>query len=455
MATEQVDQLEPFTEQEPFLGDSKRYYGYISGVGAGKTAIGVMRDALNMELWNPGYMGAIVAPTTQMIKNAILPLMREFGLMRRWEYKGPQAEMPGIQSPNGSRAVILSANNERQIERLASMNLAWWHLDESKDIDPRARQILIQRLRDGDYANGCVTTTPKGKNHDYDFFVGDHDPEEYEYGEATVFETDDRLSITGVPTDANPHLDREDVQAIRDAHPSGLLQQEVEGKFVEIGAGIFTHDMLSFCSQDDLKDDWSTQWLMSVDPATQADSNVAESSDSDYWAATLCLKHRTGLYPVDSIRERGMTLKQGVSWVSRISNTVPNPKVFVESNQSQRWLKQELKAQGVNAVAVNSTQNKEERIIDLSIPIENGTIKFVNHPPQNATEAELEAWEKEKQNLGYDPRWKELVNELLAFPEGNHDDLIDSLHLCVDNAGIGANTSILGAGNRGEDNGST
>ena len=431
---EKPDDPEPFTEQEPFLYDSHRYYGYISGVGSGKTAVGVMRDALNMEHWNPGYMGAIVAPTTQMIKNAILPLMRDFGLMKRWEYKGPQAEMPGIQSPNGSRAVILSADNERQVERLASLNLAWFHVDESRDVPPRARQILIQRLRKGDYTNGYFTSTPRGQNHDYDFFVGEHETERYEHGEATVYETDDRLAITEVPTDANPYLDRDDVKAIRDAHPSGVLEQEVEGRFVEIGSGVFSKDMFSFTTPDTLPDRESAfRYSMAVDVGVEADATKARDNDSDYWAVTLGMvdTHAKQGYLIDCHRERGMTLKEGVEWIARLANGIPNPAVYVESNQSQRWLKQELKDQGLNAKAVMNTTNKEERIVQLTLPLERGDVKVLNR--------EIDS------QLGYDPRYKELVSEALAFPEGSHDDLLDSLEILVDNMNLGDHTSILGA----------
>jgi phage terminase large subunit-like protein len=439
--------FEPFTEQEPFLYDTHRYYGYFSGVGSGKTAVGVMRDALNMEYWNPGHMGAIVAPTTQMIKNAILPLMREFGLMERWEYKGPQAEIPGIQSPNGSRAVILSADNDRQVERLASLNLAWFHIDESRDVPPRARQILIQRLRKGDYTNGYFTSTPRGKNHDYQFFVGEQDAQKQRHGEATVYTTDDRLAITAVPTDANPHLDRDDVQAIRDAHPSGLLQQEVEGKFVEIGAGIFTREMLHFVRPDDLPNR-DLNYQLAVDVGVEADTMKANQNDSDYWAITALATDPLSpqAYVIDCHRKRGMSLKQGVGWIKSVAASMPpNVPIYVESVQAQRWLQQELADQGLRAIPVNNTDKKEDRLIQLSIPLERGTVKFLNKPPGNATQQEFEEWKRFYENNGYAPRWDDMIQELMSFPDGSHDDLIDSLEIAVDNADIGgAAQSFMG-----------
>lgn len=437
---EPAKQLEPFTEQEPFLRDDKRYYGYLSGVGAGKTAVGVIRDALNMEVWNPGQMGAIVAPTTQMIKNAILPLMREFGLMERWEYKGPQAEMPGIQSPNGSRAVILSADNKRQVERLASLNLAWWHMDESKDIPERARQILIQRLRKGNYTNGYVTSTPKGKNHDYEFFVGEHDPETYQHGQASVYETDDRLAITEVPTDANPHLDKGDVQAIRDAHPSGLLAQEVEGKFVEVGSGLLTEDMLTPATASDVLDSSELSFHVGVDLGIEPDAEKARSNDSDYFAAAIIAHHRRRgeAYVVDVARERGLSLSQGVEWLSKVVEGVPSPSINIESVHAQQYFLTAARDAGLPVTGVDQSLSKEDRLIQLSVPFENDDVQLVNF--------------ENTPGEGLDDRWQELVSEWIAFPDGTHDDLLDAVELALRNVSIGQSYGVDGMDLYGRDN---
>lgn len=229
----QRTELAPFREQEPFLQRDKKYYGYVSGVGAGKTYAGVLRVALNMEEWNPGEMGAIVAPTTTMVKDVILPLIREMGLLDHWEYKSQHTEEPGIHAPNGARALILSADNQRQIERLAGLNLAWWWVDEEARVAPRAREILTQRLRVGSYRNGFITTTPMGRNHTYDFFVGDVDGELYTHGEADVYEAADRLAILRVPTHANPHTPEDYKEQIDRDHEGQTYEQEVLGKFVE------------------------------------------------------------------------------------------------------------------------------------------------------------------------------------------------------------------------------
>jgi predicted phage terminase large subunit-like protein len=131
-----------------------------------------------------------------------------------------------------------------------------------------------------------------------------------------------------------------------------------------------------------------------------------------------------------------MSLKEGTEWVAEIASNVPNPTLYVESNQSQRWLAQELADYGLNVTQVQTGRNKEEKLLSMSIPVENGVVRFVNHETD--------------EQLGYDPRWQNLIDEALAFPEGSHDDLLDSLHIVIENAQIGE-TMALGTDMYGRD----
>jgi phage terminase large subunit-like protein len=438
----QTQRIKPFREQRRFCTDDKRYYGYISGVGAGKTYAGIIRTIRNLTEWNPGEMGAIVAPTRQMIVNVIIPEMRDLGLFDdpiNWEYKSAYSDEPGIHTPEGSRALILSADNQRTIERLRGLNLAWGWVDEESVVDPRAREILMQRLRAGEYRNMYITTTPKGRNHTYDFFVGDVDATQKQFGRATLYETPDRLAITGVPTDANPHTPDDYKAAMEKDMAEDIRAQEVEGQFVEIGSGIYSRETFTFIHADDIDDSYRLRYVVGVDPAVQADSARAERTDSDYWAATLCAIHRpqNRLFAVDTKRQRGMTLTEGAEWVAQIARTA-GADILVEATQAQRWLAQELRDYNVGVTQVQTTREKEQKLIGMSIPLENNVVQFVNHDVDTT--------------LGYDPRWQPLIQEALAFPEGSHDDLLDSLHIVLENANLNAGT-VLGTDLYGREDG--
>ena len=408
----------PTQYQQAFLRGDKRYLGFISGVGAGKTYAGVIRTVLNLSRWNAGDMGAIVAPTRQMIVNVIVPEMRDLGLLDRWEYRSAYSDEPGIHTPEGSRALLLSADNNRTIERLRGLNLAWAWVDEATAVDPRAFQILKQRLRVGDYRNLFVTTTPNGYDHVHDLFVDHDDVQDSTFGDATVYERDDRLAIVGVPTDANPHLPEDYQQAMQQDLPEAVRAQEVQGRFVEVGGGVFARDMLTLTDPDTVAD-YVTP-VVGIDPAVTADQQAANRQDSDYWAVCVgYVNQRHGyLYISDVGHRRGMSLQEGVDWINGIVAQLPTEAtVAVESNQAQRWLAQELQQSGIHTTEAFSTRNKEDKLLDLAVPLSNDTIQFLDYGDGLAD---------------YD----DLVTQLLAFPEGSHDDLLDALWLTMDTAPI-------------------
>lgn len=437
------EEAKPYREQIKFLGRDRPYYGFISGSGAGKTFAGVYRLWLNATLWNPDEMGAIIVPDKSQFTDNIKPIMEDFGLMDRWHYNSVYTDEPGLVTDNGQRILILSADNDRQIGRIKGKNLAYIWMDEEAEIDSRAREIADQRLRVGSYPNLFITTTPDGYNHTYDFFKGEvTDAIEEPFGKGKLIYNDDKLAVVGVPSEANPAIDDKHIARQRRNLPEHIVQQEIEGDFVEIGAGVFTRDMLTFTHADDISTDLSMKTIIAVDPAATVDAQRAESQDSDYWACAVvqAVPSQDRVYVTETVRRRGMSLASGCEWIASIANQARGAHVVAEANQAQRWLIEELKDYGVYADPVTSTRNKESRILDLSIPLENGTIEFVD-------------WNAETpEDVGKDHPYQELVGELLSFPEGSHDDMVDALHRAVDFAPVSLGTNILGADPYGNNN---
>ena len=417
----------PYKEQEPFLWPDKRYLGFIAGVGSGKTHVGMGRTVRNVKEWNPGYMGAIVAPASRMIKDTILPLMREYDLIGEggaWTYESSYAEEPGIHAPNGSRVLILSADNQRTIERLKGLNLAWAWIDERAEVPKRAQQILQQRLRVGNYRNLYETTTPKGKDSVYEFYVAGVDADQSRHGKATLYETDDRRAIVGVPTDANPFTPDDYKAAMEQDMPEAIRAQEVRGEFVEIGSGILTRDMLTPVSSDVLESSELT-FQVGVDLGIEPDAAKAEQNDTDYFAAAIVAHHRRHgeAFVVDVARKRGLSLSQGVEWLKEVVAGVPNPTINVESVHAQQYFLTAAKDAGLPVTGVDQSLKKEDRLIQLSVPFENDTIRLVNF---NTDPEE-----------GLDDRWDQLAQEWIAFPDGTHDDMLDAVELALRNLSIG------------------
>jgi len=429
--TASADDAEPYHEQRPFMGLDKRFYGFVSGTGAGKTFAGAYRLWVNSDWWNPNSMGAIIVPDKSQFTDNIKPILEEFGLVGNgdtglWDYQSVYSDEPGLHTHKGQRILILSADNTRQIGRIKGKNLAYFWMDEEAEIDPRAREIAQQRLRVGQYPNGFITTTPDGYNHTYDFFDGDVETEKYNHGKATIYEAPDRLAVVGVPPEANPEIRDADIASMRESLPEEIVQQEIEGQFIQLGGGVFTREMLQWVKPQDAPES-NLKTIIGVDPASTADAQTAQEQDSDYWAVTVAMLDMTHneLLVTDSTQRRGMTLKEGVQWLRSIAKSCEqSPQMLIESNQSQRWLQQELENQGLNAVPIQTTRNKEEKLVDLSIPLSNGVVKFVewdNHP------------------------FQDLISQMLSWPDATHDDLMDSLSIIVEHTDLNPTSIISGS----------
>ena len=424
-ANKPLAEFTPTQYQDEFLRGDKRYIGFVSGVGAGKTYAGIIRTVLNMTEWNPGEMGAIVAPTRQMVVNVIIPEMRDLGLLDRWEYNSSYSDEPGLHSPNGSRALILSADNSKTIERLRGLNLAWGWIDERTAVPERAKEILSQRLRTGNYRNLFETTTPKGKDSVYEFYTQTNNPTKETFGEASIYEAEDRLAIVGVPTRANPNTPDDYKDAMEADMPDEIKAQEVKGEFVEIGSGVLTKEMLTAAPKEELESTELT-YHIGVDVGIESDSRKAQQNDTDYWAAGIVAHHRRHgeAFVVDVARKRGMSMQQGLSWIESVIDGVPSPTVNIESVHAQKFLLQEAQDRGLPVTGVDQSMSKEDRLIQLSVPFESDRIRLINFntDPQQ----------------GLDERWDEFIQEWIAFPDGTHDDMLDGVELALRNIDIGA-----------------
>jgi len=170
---------------------------------------------MNVTRWNRGETGMVIAPTIPAVRNVIIPEMREWGVFEIGEYHTTEKR---LEFENGSEIIFESADSQRKIERLRGTSLAWFWIDEAAQVDQRAWEIMTGRLRQGEYLNAFVTTTPKGKNWVHDRFVDD--------SPAAVSTT------THVPTQANPHTPETYTDEVVEEYEGRFYEQEVLGEFV-------------------------------------------------------------------------------------------------------------------------------------------------------------------------------------------------------------------------------
>ena len=233
MATSETGgRFEAAPGQEAFVLDRNTETAYVGGVGSGKTAAGVIRAKRHVHDWNAGETGVIVSPTVPMLRNVIEPELRKWGLLDApgVEYRRSENR---IAYPNGATVILESANNDRKIERLRGLNLAWAWMDEAAYQDAKVYTVLSDRLRVGDYRNLFATTTPRGFNWVHDTFADPlPDAPALDLPDGAVYRNDATTSVLGVSTRANPahpddYIKRQERQRSGEAY-----EQEIEGKFV-------------------------------------------------------------------------------------------------------------------------------------------------------------------------------------------------------------------------------
>jgi phage terminase large subunit-like protein len=233
----------------------------------------------------------------------------------------------------------------------------------------------------------------------------------------------------------NPRIPDSRIDEIFGDLPEAVYQREIMAQFGASG-GIYTPDTITWVEPTEISDDWETHTVIGVDPAATIDHAKAEDSDSDYWGVVAgeAVAHRDEIYITDAMQRRGITLSQGVQWLVDIHRQMDTPPKFVvETVAAQEWLKGELVEQGLSVTPVNTQTNKEDKLIDLSIPLNKGLVKFVD-------------WETDEDEQN---PLQPLADQLLAFPNAEHDDLADALSNVVNHAPVNISSNIF-SGTYGE-----
>lgn len=255
-----------------------------------------------------------------------------------------------------------------------------------------------------------------------------HFKECYEKGQSPEYSNYDSWNATSYD---NPLIPDDRIDEVFGDMPEPVFRREIMAEF-DAGGSIYNPGMFQFVGEDALPDA-RLKTIIAVDPAATIDAQRAEGEDSDYWAVVVGNAHKPSntLYITDIARQRGFTLSQGCEWIGQITATARDATVIAEANAAQEWLIGELSDYGVYPEGVTSTREKEARLIDLTIPLNNGTIQFVDFSDGDPG--------------GNDHKYTDLVTEAMQFPDGDHDDLLDALHKCAEFAPIELGATILSA----------
>lgn len=225
---------------EIFTSD-KKFRIFLGGVGSGKTAIGWM-NAVKFSIDYPGSMGVIISPTYTNLRDVILKEMDAW--VPEWKIEEFNKTDKQLTLKNGSIILFRAADNERSIERLRGMSIAWFWIDEVTLLHKNIWNVMVGRIRQKGFPHKAwLTGTPK-MNWVFDEFID----------EKTRITTDDEYKIVSeVSTDTNIHLPADYINTLKKTYSGKFYDQEILGKFVAFEGLIYTLTEANWVPNSEIK----------------------------------------------------------------------------------------------------------------------------------------------------------------------------------------------------------
>jgi len=206
---------QPYAIQKKFHNSTKKFRGFIGGLGSGKTLCGAC-ESLKIALEFPGSVGVILAPTYPMLRDSTVKTFMEVCQRDLIEYYNRSEQH--LKLINETEILFRPGNDAAAIDRLRNMNVDWFWMDEASLFLEYAWKVLIGRLRgQKGPRKGWVTTTPKGYNWTWKKFVSKNSSD-YEYFTASSID--------------NPYLPEDYKKSLLEEYTGVFAKQEIYGFFV-------------------------------------------------------------------------------------------------------------------------------------------------------------------------------------------------------------------------------
>lgn len=396
MSTSRIYLPESRAHQREVLLDPSRFKVVVCGRRWGKTDAAFQSIMLGhgpRRGYFPGLIdGAELAWVVPVKKNA----RKVWGMLKRAtryvEGRKKSEIDKRIELPNGSAVTVISTAEPDNIRSEGYDGMVCDEAAYMKDIVFKSvlRPMLVDKI------GWCMfITTPNGCN----WFKRD------------IWDTSDRTGWRQwqIPTSDNPFISPEELQeALLDLGPH-LYAQEHLAQFITQEGAEFPPEWFG-------PDIWFDQWPDSQDiysTVITLDPSLGRNDKADYSAYVIMKRHKSGLLYCDADLEKRVTTKM-VSDGIRLAK-IHQPQAFgVESVAFQSLLLQIFQEHSKKAGLLlplweisNSKPSKEVRIRRLTPYLSRGEILFKRDSPG----AEL------------------MVEQLQAFPVGEHDDGPDGLEM--------------------------
>lgn len=243
----------PLPKQQEFLNrafDPKgpKYTLYCGGIGSGKTLIG----CITMLAWAVMYPGDYLV-CRQFFPELKITTLKTFKEICPPELIAEERVADGIiriKAAGGKISNVIFRQLEEP-DKLRSLNLSGFYIDESSQVSEAAFMLLQGRLRGPGLRKGILTTNPNGHDWQYTWFVKqDH------------FSNDAakrHFSLVKAPSTENVHLPDGYVQGIMETWSEDRIRREIYGDFDSFEGQVYsefrrdTHVVPAF----KIPDDWT------------------------------------------------------------------------------------------------------------------------------------------------------------------------------------------------------
>ncbi len=326
-----------------------------------------------------GSTGMCVAPTYTMLRDStlatFLELTRAGGVLRQFNKTDMTAELV-----NGTKILFRSADEP---DRLRGVNLGWFVLDEGALCSIETWLILLARLREAP-GRAWICTTPRGFDWLYETFA--------------KTESTDYAMIKSSTRD-NVFLPSSFVQRLESQYISQWQKQEIEGEFCELEGTLFKRQWFQIVEHAPEGLRWSRYWDLAASVRTQADFSAS---------ACVALDKESGdVYIRDLLK---MKEEWPVVRKTIIATALAEPKVELGIESAMHGLAavQELlrlpELVDVSLKSIRVDKDKVSRALPIASRAEQGKLKLVRG------------------------NWiPDFIDEATSFPNGAHDDQIDSV----------------------------
>jgi PBSX family phage terminase large subunit len=198
-----------------------KYVAYVGGVGSGKTVVGVTAMVSQGVLYGGEYL--IARQFMPELRDTTYKTFLELCPQELILDHKVQDRIVTIKSASGKPAIYYFRQLEEP-DKLRSLNLSGFYIDEANQVSEEAFLMLQGRLRNPrGLRKGILTTNPKGHDWIYQYFY-----------KKDMFKSDlakSAYALIKAPSTENVHLPDGYVQSMYDTYSPERIKREIEGSF--------------------------------------------------------------------------------------------------------------------------------------------------------------------------------------------------------------------------------